>query len=31
MKYGRDRGRRLAVIQDGPVALLMFRQVLLIR
>jgi hypothetical protein len=29
MKYGRDRGRRLAAIQRGPAAQLMFRQVLL--
>jgi drug/metabolite transporter (DMT)-like permease len=29
LKYGRDRGRRLAAIQCGPAAQLMFRQVLL--
>jgi hypothetical protein len=29
LKYGRDRGRRLAAIQRGPAAQLMFRQVLL--
>jgi hypothetical protein len=29
VKYGRDRGRRLAAIQCGPVGQLMFRQVLL--
>jgi hypothetical protein len=29
IKYGRDRGRRLALIQRGPAAQLMFRQVLL--
>ena len=29
LKYGRDRGRRLAAIQCGPAEQLMFRQVLL--